>query len=136
MSLSLFLARRLYHGEAGARQASRPAVLIAKTGIAVGLAVMLVAVSVVVGFKGEVRDKIVGFGGHVQVTNLAQMQPTEPLPVGVDTDFVNELDARPGVAHVQRFSLKPGLVKTADDFQGMVLKVLGRSMTQSSGAGT
>ena len=125
MSLSLFLARRLYRGEAGARQASRPAVLIAKTGIAVGLAVMLVAVSVVVGFKGEVRDKIVGFGGHVQVTNLAQMQPTEPLPVGVDTDFVNELDARPGVAHVQRFSLKPGLVKTSDDFQGMVLKGIG-----------
>lgn len=125
MNLPLFIARRLYRGTPGARQASRPAVLIAKTGIAVGLAVMLVAVSVVVGFKSEVREKIVGFGGHIQVTNLQQMQPTEPLPIGVDKALEDELAALPEVMHVQRFSLKPGLVKTATAFQGMVLKGIG-----------
>ncbi len=126
MSLPFFLAFRLYRGTSGSHRASRPAVLIAKTGIAIGLAVMLVAVSVVVGFKGEVREKIVGFGGHVQVTNLQQMQPTEPLPIGVDGALVEELAALPGVEHVQRFSLKPGLVKTADAFQGVVLKGIGQ----------
>ena len=125
MNLPLFIARRLYRGTPGARQASRSAVLIAKTGIAVGLAVMLVAVSVVVGFKSEVREKIVGFGGHIQVTNLQQMQSTEPLPIGVDKAFEDELAAMPEVMHVQRFSLKPGLVKTATAFQGMVLKGIG-----------
>ena len=126
MSLPFFLAFRLYRGTSGSHRASRPAVLIAKTGIAIGLAVMLVAVSVVVGFKGEVREKIVGFGGHVQVTNLQQMQPTEPLPIGVDGALVEELASLPGVEHVQRFSLKPGLVKTADAFQGVVLKGIGQ----------
>ena len=122
MSLPLFIARRLYRGEQDKRWVSRPAVLIAKLGIAIGLAVMLIAVSVVTGFKKEVRDKIVGFGGHIQVTNLAQMQLYEPLPVGVDEALLNQLAAMPGVKHVQRFSYKPGLVKTADAFQGMVLK--------------
>ena len=122
MSLPLFIARRLYRGEQDKRWVSRPAVLIAKLGIAIGLAVMLIAVSVVTGFKKEVRDKIVGFGGHIQVTNLAQMQLYEPLPVGVDEALLNQLAAMPGVRHVQRYSYKPGLVKTADAFQGMVLK--------------
>ena len=126
MSLPLFIARRLYRGEQDKRWVSRPAVLIAKLGIAIGLAVMLIAVSVVTGFKKEVRDKIVGFGGHIQVTNLAQMQLYEPLPVGVDEALLNQLAAMPGVRHVQRFSYKPGLVKTADAFQGMVLKGVGQ----------
>lgn len=125
MSFPLFIARRLFRGEGGGRRASRPAVVIAQTGIAVGLAVMLVAVSVVVGFKSEVRDKIVGFGAHLQVGSLAQMRPYEPVPIGVDTALRRSLAALPGVARVQRFSLRPGLVKTADAFQGMLLKGLG-----------
>ena len=124
MSLPLFIARRLYRGEQDKRWVSRPAVLIAKLGIAIGLAVMLIAVSVVTGFKKEVRDKIVGFGGHIQVTNLAQMQLYEPLPVGVDEALLNQLAAMPGVKHVQRFSYKPGLVKTADAFQGMEFDII------------
>ena len=53
MSLSLFIARRLYQGGQKERQVSRPAVLIAKAGIAIGLAVMIIAVCVIVGFKGR-----------------------------------------------------------------------------------
>lgn len=126
MSLSLFIALRLYRGEQGARQASRPAVLIAKAGIAVGLAVMIMAVCIIVGFKSEVRDKIVGFGGHIQVNNLEQMQPYEPVPIGTEADLTDALEAFPDVEHVQRYSVKPGMVKTADTFQGMVLKGLGQ----------
>lgn len=125
MSLSLFIARRLSRREQGERRVSRPAVLIAKLGIAVGLAVMLIAISVVVGFKSEVRDKIVGMGGHIQVVNRQQMQPYEALPVGVNDALVDQLVGLPRVKHVQRFAYKPGLVKTADAFQGMVLKGVG-----------
>ena len=101
MSLSFFIAHRLYCEKKEGRQISRPAVLIAKTGIAVGLAVMLVAVCVIVGFKSEVRDKIVGFGGHVQINNLEQMQPYEPLAIGIDDTLINSLAAFPNVKHIQ-----------------------------------
>lgn len=126
MSLSLFIARRLYRSEESGRQASRPAVLIAKAGIAIGLAVMIIAVCVIVGFKREVRDKIVGFGGHIQVNSLEQMQPYEPVPIGVDTALINSLEVFPGVAHVQRYSVRAGMIKTADAFQGVVLKGWGQ----------
>lgn len=126
MSLSFFIAHRLYCEKKEGRQISRPAVLIAKTGIAVGLAVMLVAVCVIVGFKSEVRDKIVGFGGHVQINNLEQMQPYEPLAIGIDDTLINSLAAFPNVKHIQRYSVKPGMIKTEKAFQGMVLKGVGQ----------
>lgn len=126
MSLSFFIAHRLYCEKKEGRQISRPAVLISKTGIAVGLAVMLVAVCVIVGFKSEVRDKIVGFGGHVQINNLEQMQPYEPLAIGIDDTLINSLAAFPNVKHIQRYSVKPGMIKTEKAFQGMVLKGVGQ----------
>ena len=126
MSLSFFIVHRLYCEKKEGRQISRPAVLIAKTGIAVGLAVMLVAVCVIVGFKSEVRDKIVGFGGHVQINNLEQMQPYEPLAIGIDDTLINSLAAFPNVKHIQRYSVKPGMIKTEKAFQGMVLKGVGQ----------
>ena len=61
MNLSRFIALRIYRNSEPGKQVSRPAVLIAMVGIALGLAVMIIAVSVIVGFKSEVRDKIVGF---------------------------------------------------------------------------
>ena len=88
MSLSLFLARRIYRGDDAGRQVSRPAVLIAMTGIAIGLAVMIITVSVIVGFKSEVREKIIGFGSHIQVTNLEQARSYETFPVVADDSLL------------------------------------------------
>ena len=82
MNWKLFVAQRIYRSREGARQVSRPAVLIATWGIAVGLAVMIVAVAVVVGFKHEVRDKVVGLGADITITNFeARQKAYEPLPI-------------------------------------------------------
>ena len=69
MNLSRFIALRIYRSSDAGKQVSRPAVLIATVGVAIGLAVMIIAVSVIIGFKSEVRDKIIGFGSHIQISN-------------------------------------------------------------------
>lgn len=126
MSLALFIARRIYRdADTTTEQVSRPAVVIAMLGIAVGLAVMIVAVSVIVGFKSEVRDKIAGFGSHLQVSNLNAMTPYESLPIETDSVLWQTLTTDTDVAHVQRYSTKAGMIKTTDDFQGILLKGLG-----------
>ena len=129
MNLSRFIALRIYRNSEPGKQVSRPAVLIAMVGIALGLAVMIIAVSVIVGFKSEVRDKIVGFGAHIQIGNLDAARSYETRPVVVGDSMMAALSDYPEVKHVQRYSTKPGMIKTADAFQGMVLKVWGRSMT-------
>lgn len=104
---------------------SRPAVLIAMAGIAIGLAVMLIAVGVVIGFKSEVRNKVIGFGSHIQISNFDAVRSYETHPVVVNDSMMAALSADPGVKHVQRYSTKPGIIKTGDAFQGMVLKGVG-----------
>lgn len=125
MSLSLFIARRIYRQSDGGKQVSRPAVLIAMAGIAVGLAVMIIAVAVVIGFKSEVRNKVIGFGSHIQISNFDALRSYETRPIVVGDSMTAALSALPEVKHVQRYSTKPGMIKTDDFFQGMVLKGVG-----------
>ncbi|NDW11337.1 ABC transporter permease [Bacteroides sp. 214] len=121
----------MYRANDGEKEVSRPATLIATAGIAIGLAVMIIAVAVVIGFKKEVKDKIVGFGSDIQIANLDAVRSYETLPVAVDEDFMTTLLAKPEITHVQRYSTKPGIIKTDDAFQGMVLKGLGAEFDPS-----
>lgn len=125
MSLSLFIAKRIYRDHDGGKRVSRPAVLIAIIGIAIGLAVMIVSVAVVIGFKSEVRGKVIGFGSHIQVTNLDAVTSYETHPVEVGDSMMKALTTFPEIKHVERYSTKPGMIKTTDAFQGMVLKGVG-----------
>ena len=81
MFFSFFIAERIYRGEAGGKRVSRPAVLIAMVGVALGLAVMILSVAVVIGFKKEVKAKITGFGSHIQITNFDGVRSYETKPI-------------------------------------------------------
>lgn len=125
MNLEYFIAKRIHFEKKGERNVSRPAVRIATIGIAVGVAVMLVAIAVVVGFKQEIRNKTIGFSSHIQITNFDNNNSFEMQPVKVNDTLMGQLKAVSEVKHVQRFVTKPGIIKTEEDFQGMVLKGVG-----------
>ena len=125
MNLSRFIALRIYRSSDVGKQVSRPAVLIATIGVAIGLVVMIIAVSVIIGFKSEVRDKIIGFGSHIQISNSDAARSFETRPIAVTDSMLAALADNSGVKHVQRYSTKPGMIKTSDAFQGMVLKGIG-----------
>ena len=122
MNWKLFIAHRIYRSNEGGREVSKPAVRIAMWGIAVGLAVMIVAVAVVIGFKHEVRDKVVGIGSDITVTNFDAQKSYETVPVSASDSLLDVLRSTEGVKHVQRYSTKPGMIMTDDNFLGMVLK--------------
>ena len=122
MNYKFFLARRIYAQGENKRQVAKPAIRIAMIGMSLGLAIMLVSVCVVIGFKDEVRSKVIGFGSHLQISNFRGTQSYETYPVSANDTLLHRLADVPGVSHVQRFSTKPGIIKTDDSFQGMVLK--------------
>ena len=125
MNLPLFIARKIYRSDGSQQEVSRPAILIATIGVAIGLAVMIVTVSVVFGFKHTIRDKVVGFGSHIQVTNFLAHDETMPLPVSISDSLMQVMRDIPGVRHVARFSMTQGLLKTDDDFLGVAFKGVG-----------
>lgn len=120
-----FIARRLYKSEQGSRSVSRPAVLIAQIGVALGLAVMLVTIAVSFGFKHEVREKAVGFSSHIHISNYEGGQSHDAQPVAADSALLGRLAAMPSVEHVQRYAAKPGVFRTENDFMGYLLKGVG-----------
>jgi len=83
---------------------------------------MIISVCIVIGFKKEVREKIIGFISHIQVTSLEVNNSYEHQPIAFSTELRNKLTSNDDISHVQSFITKPGIIKTKDDFQGIVLK--------------
>ena len=125
MNLPLFIARRINGSENQRREVSLPAIRIATIGVAIGLAVMIITVSVVFGFKHTIRDKVVGFGSHIQVENYLSQQLSDPVPIAISDSLMKTMKQLPGVRHIERYSLTQGILKTDDDFLGVVFKGVG-----------
>lgn len=126
MNFPLFIARRIYGNHHNERKVSRPAIVIAVAGIAVGLMVMIVSVSVVLGFKHSIQNKVVGFGSHIQVTNFMSQMSANDYPIVIDDSMMNVIKKIPGVRHVERFAYKQGILKTDNDFLGVTFKGVGQ----------
>lgn len=122
MNFSLFIARRIYNHQGDRHRVSRPAVKIATLGVAIGLAVMLISVSVVLGFKHTIRDKVVGFGNHITVGNFQTVHGGENVPIIMGDSMLNVLRKTWGVKHVQRYAMTQGILKTDDNFLGVSFK--------------
>lgn len=125
MNFPLFTARRIYSDNGDKRKVSRPAISIATAGVAIGLAVMIVSICVVIGFKHAVSNKVIGFGSHIQVASFMTQQTSEPTPIAVNDSMLAALGKLPGVKHAQRFALAQGILKTDDDFLGVAFKGVG-----------
>lgn len=122
MNLPLFIAKHLYSATDSRQKVSRPAMRIATAGVAIGLAVMLISVSVVFGFKHTIRDKVIGFGSHITVANFMSLHGRELAPICMDDSMMRVLRSLDGVKHVQRYAIKQGILKTDSDFLGVAFK--------------
>ena len=125
MNLPYFIARRLIKGRREGTSFSRPINVIAVIGIAMGLAVMILAVAILTGFKQEIREKVVGFGSHIQIMNFDSNISFETTPISDTHKFVQRIKQLPGVRHVEVFATKAGIIKTDKEWQGVVLKGIG-----------
>jgi len=123
LNLELFIARRFLNKNK--KNISQPIIKVAITGIALGVAVMILSVAVVTGFQQKITEKVIGFGGHIQIGNFDLNNSYESLPIEKNTEMVTDLQHINGVAHVQVFANKAGMIKTDEQIQGFILKGVG-----------
>ena len=122
MSVPFFIAKRIYKDDDNKKSVSRPAIAIATTGVAIGIAVMIISVCIVLGFKHTIRDKAIGFGGHINVGNFVSMHGGNIEPICMSDSMINAIKAIEGVKDVGRYAQKEGILKTDNDFLGVVFK--------------
>ena len=104
---------------------TQPIIMIATASISLGIAIMIVAIAIVTGFKTEIRSKVIGFGSHIQITNFDSNSSFEPSPIERDQHFCPSLDTVEGIRHIQVYATKAGIIKTGDEIEGVVLKGIG-----------
>jgi lipoprotein-releasing system permease protein len=124
VNLPLFFANRLSGKDK--ENLSGPVIRIAIATIALGLAVMIVAVAVLVGFQSEIRNKVIGFAAHIRIDNFDSNASYEASPVSSDQPFYPELEDTEGIRHIQVFAIKAGIIKTEDQIHGVVFKGIGK----------
>lgn len=127
MNLPFLLAKRLYSPAGNADRAALPAIRIAIAGVAVGVAVMIVATAVALGFKDEITSKVIGFGSHIMIVDATASPEQADAPVTITDSLSAALKGVGNIRHTQTFSLKPGIFKTENDFSGITLKGIGKN---------
>lgn len=120
--LPVFITKKIYKSLGSSGKISSLAGVISVAGITLGITVILISFAIILGFKGEIKNKIYGFCSDLRLTSLDYSTSYETSPVIVNDSAFNAIASVPGVKHVQRYSTKPGMIKTADNFDGVVLK--------------
>ena len=125
MGFAHFIARRILSDKDRQDRLSRPIVLIAVLGVVIGMAVMIITVSITTGFQREIRAKVTGSGAHLLIGSISQTDPKETPRIPIQQPFYPWLDTVSGVAHIQIHASKPGIIETGEEIQGVVVRGVG-----------
>jgi lipoprotein-releasing system permease protein len=155
MNLPYFIARRV--ALSGSRSLSRLIIRIAVVAVALSLTVMIIASAVITGFKHQIGEKIFGFWGHIHITSAQVNRTTgeaspielnqpfypglealEPIAyletnelAGFELPFERKVETHGAIRHIQAFALKPGIIKTKSEIEGIILKGVGEDFDWS-----
>ncbi|MBI5915612.1 MAG: ABC transporter permease [Bacteroidetes bacterium] len=155
MNLPFFIAKKV--ALTNRRSFSGLIVRIAIVAVALSLSVMIVATAVISGFKNQIGEKIFGFWGHIHITSTQINRSTgESVPVSIRQPFYPSIDTirsiaftetptffgvempwqverktKGGIRHIQTFALKPGIIKTKKEIEGIILKGIGKDFDWS-----
>ena len=122
MNTEFFIAKRLFLDKKNQHSVSRKIINIALVSIALSLVAMIISVSVITGFKDEVRSKAIGFGGHIRIVNYDSNYSAETLPISREQSFLPELRNLRFIQHIQVFATKPGIIKNEENIEGIIVK--------------
>ena len=122
MNFSHYISKRILNKGEAKNNISSPIVRIGITGIALGVAVMIITMAVVTGFQQQIINKITTFTAHLQINDYEQNQSLEPNPITFDKQLLKTITESENVKHIQAFATKNGILKTKTENEGIVLK--------------
>ena len=120
MSGPKFIADRIF--SFSKENLSSTVMRLAVTSVALAVVVILISWAVVVGFKNQIRDKVIGFVAPIHVQALDKNESMEETPFVLDSLLVSRLNSIQGISHYQQVANKAGMIKTDEEIQGVVLK--------------
>lgn len=122
MNSSIFIAKRLFTAKENNNNYTRPIIRIAILAIAISVAVMILSVFILSGFKDNISNKVIGFGSHIKITKFNNNQSFENDPIDFNFEIYDEIKNLDFVRHINKYATKAGIIKNDDEIHGVVLK--------------
>lgn len=122
MNLSNLLSTRIFHSNNESTKTAKPVIVIAVTGIALGVIAMLLSVMIVTGFKNEISEKVTGFMSAIRIHELTNNNSFEESPINKNQKYLSSIKNIKGITCIQNYAHKAGILKSKEDIQGVVLK--------------
>jgi len=122
LNTEYFIAKRIAKGGKKSNRFSKPIIVFATIGVALSMIVMILSVSIVTGFQTEIKNKVVGFGSHIQINNPSYGYSLESTPMHRKQAFLGELSALPQIKHIQSYAIKPGIIRSNGNFNSETTK--------------
>ncbi|SHG48656.1 ABC transporter permease [Winogradskyella jejuensis] len=127
MNFELFIAKRIIGSKTYKSSVSAPIIKIGIAAIAIGIVVMLIAIATGLGLQQKIRDKVVAFNGHIIIDNYDSNSSDESqVPISLNQEFYPEFKSVKGITHIQGTANKFTVIRTETDFEGVVIKGVGR----------
>ena len=127
LNLEYFIAKRLIAAKGYKSSISAPIIKIAIAAIAIGMIMMIISVATGIGLQKVIRQKVSAFNGHIIISNYDGNQSEISLePISIHQDFYPKFKNISGISHVQAIASKAGIIRTADAFEGIIFKGVGR----------
>ena len=127
MNFELFIAKRIIGSKTYKSSVSAPIIKIGIAAIAIGIIVMLIAIATGLGLQQKIRDKVVAFNGHIIIDNYdTNVSDESQVPLSLEQDFYPEFNTVEGISHIQGTANKFTVIRTNNDFEGVVIKGVGK----------
>jgi lipoprotein-releasing system permease protein len=127
LNLEYFIARRLVKSKQHKSTISAPIIKIAISAVAIGMVMMIISVATGIGLQEKIRQKVSAFNGHIIISNYDDNQSEVSLnPVSLHQDFYPEFKSVEGISHIQAVASKAGIIRTANAFEGIIFKGVGK----------
>jgi len=127
LNLEYFIAKRLITAKGRKSSISAPIIKIAISAIAIGMIMMIVSVATGIGLQQKIRQKVSAFNGHIIITNYEDNQSQVSVtPISIHQNFYPKFTSVSGISHVQAVGSKAGIIRTADAFEGIIYKGVGK----------
>ncbi len=118
--LSIYISKRISLTKD--KKKISPAVVVAIIGVALSILIMILSLSIVVGFQNEIKNKIIGFNSHITIYPLAHNNDYESNIIDINNRISDILKSKEYVVCYQPIISTPAIIKTNDEFKGIYFK--------------
>jgi lipoprotein-releasing system permease protein len=130
LNFEFFIAKRIYLNTENGKKISKPLINIAQISIALGIVVMLISISVAVGFKNKIKEKTVSFSSQIQLVNFDSNKSFETVPITHNVNLVSKIEKIDGIKSIQLYATKAAVFKSNKIVSGIILKGIDNSFNK------